>query len=215
MSSLDEEVYSTIFNALRHGVRRKILRMLSVEHLSFTSISEKLGITSPHLTYHLEALGELISKNDSKYRLSVFGKAAVNMMVNVEDAPKPPRLIDRDRIYKALMATLCIFVLIFAGLYWDLSNKYSTQNLDLRSRSLELEDLNAKFMQIKSIVNLAYKFPHSYYVKGVDIVSGYNINYEHNIIDSNYDIIPRDFYIVFYAPQANLTLRMFPWIYYP
>ncbi|MBA7680672.1 hypothetical protein ES703_88993 [subsurface metagenome] len=90
MSEVDEEVYTTIFNALRHGVRRRILRMLSETHMSFTAINYKLYISSSHLTYHLDSLKELVSKNDSGYRLSVFGRAAVDMMNGIEN-PLPAR----------------------------------------------------------------------------------------------------------------------------
>jgi hypothetical protein len=39
--------------------------------------NENLNISSSHLTYHLDSLKELFSKNDSGYKLSVFGRAAV------------------------------------------------------------------------------------------------------------------------------------------
>ena len=49
---------------------------------------EELGVSSSHLTYHLESLGELLSKTDAgDYKLSTFGEAAVNTMRIVEDAP--------------------------------------------------------------------------------------------------------------------------------
>lgn len=85
MSEVDEEVYTTIFNALRHGVRRRILRMLSETQMSFTALNEKLNISSSHLTYHLDSLKELVSKDEASYRLSVFGRAAVDMMNGIED----------------------------------------------------------------------------------------------------------------------------------
>ena len=87
MSEVDEEVYTTIFNALRHGVRRRILRMLSETQMNFTAINEKLNISSSHLTYHLDSLKELVSKKDASYRLSVFGRAAVDMMNGIENPP--------------------------------------------------------------------------------------------------------------------------------
>ena len=87
MSEVDEEVYTTIFNALRHGVRRRILRMLSATQMNFSSINEQLNISSSHLTYHLDSLKELVSKDDTSYRLSVFGRAAVDMMNGIENPP--------------------------------------------------------------------------------------------------------------------------------
>lgn len=87
MSEVDEEVYTTIFNALRHGVRRRILRMLAGTQMTFTALNENLNISSSHLTYHLDSLGELVSKNDYGYSLSVFGNAAVDMMNGIENPP--------------------------------------------------------------------------------------------------------------------------------
>ncbi len=92
MSEVDEEVYTTIFNALRHGVRRRILLMLSETQMNFTTINENLNISSSHLTYHLDSLRELVSKNEFGYRLSVFGWAAVDIMNGIEN---PPRVRER------------------------------------------------------------------------------------------------------------------------
>ena len=78
MSDSGEETYSTMFTSLKHPARRKILRMLAEKPKNFSRILEELGISSSHLTYHLENLGELVTKmDDVKYRLSTFGKAAV------------------------------------------------------------------------------------------------------------------------------------------
>jgi len=88
MEEPEEEVYSTIFNALRHGVRRNILRMLEEREHTFTDMEEKLGLSSSHLTYHLDSLKELITKTETGYKLSVFGRAAVDMMRHVESPPK-------------------------------------------------------------------------------------------------------------------------------
>lgn len=88
MEELEEEVYSTIFNALKHGVRRNILRMLEEREHTFTEMEEKLGLSSSHLTYHLDSLKELITKTETGYKLSVFGRAAVDMMRHVESPPK-------------------------------------------------------------------------------------------------------------------------------
>ena len=56
---------------------------------------EELGVSTPHLTYHLENLGELVSKmDDGQYKLSAFGLATVGAMKGVEDIresePKTP-----------------------------------------------------------------------------------------------------------------------------
>ena len=89
MSGFEEETYSTIFTSLNHSVRRKILKMLSEKPRSFSDMFESLGISSSHFNYHLENLGELVSKTeDGKYRLSFLGEAAIETMSKVEESPK-------------------------------------------------------------------------------------------------------------------------------
>jgi len=84
--SHEEEIYSIMFASLKHPVRRKILRMLGNKSMTFMEMVEELGVSSPHLTYHLESLGELVSKLDNgKYKLSAFGLATVSAMKGVED----------------------------------------------------------------------------------------------------------------------------------
>jgi DNA-binding transcriptional ArsR family regulator len=51
---IDEETYSLIYSSLKHPIRRKILRMLEEQELTFSEILEALKIDSGHLSYHLE-----------------------------------------------------------------------------------------------------------------------------------------------------------------
>ncbi|MDG6222771.1 MAG: winged helix-turn-helix transcriptional regulator [Candidatus Bathyarchaeota archaeon] len=88
MTSFEEETYSSIFTSLNHSVRRKILKMLAEEPRSFSDMFESLGISSSHFNYHLDNLGELVSKTeDGKYKLSFLGEAAMAMMSKVEETP--------------------------------------------------------------------------------------------------------------------------------
>lgn len=88
----DEETYSLIFTSLRHPVRRKILRMLESQELTFSEILEILAIESGHLSYHLENLGDLITRtSDGKYELSSFGFAAMRLMKGVEEYNPPSK----------------------------------------------------------------------------------------------------------------------------
>ena len=84
--SREEEIYSIMFSSLKHPVRRKILRMLGNKPMTFMEMVEELGVSTPHLTYHLESLGELVSKMDNgQYKLSAFGLATVSAMKGVEE----------------------------------------------------------------------------------------------------------------------------------
>ncbi len=118
MAGTEEEIYSIMFTSLKHPVRRKILRMLSDKPMSFMELAELIGVSSSHLTYHLESLGELVFKMDSgQYKLSSFGKATVSAMKGVEEAPeletkRPKKLAPK---WKATFAVLMIAVLLLSG----------------------------------------------------------------------------------------------------
>jgi DNA-binding transcriptional ArsR family regulator len=60
MPDSEEEIYSIMFSSLKHPARRKILRMLADSSMSFSEMLEALGVSSSHLTYHLENLGGLL-----------------------------------------------------------------------------------------------------------------------------------------------------------
>ena len=85
LAANEEEIYSIMFTSLKHPVRRKILRILNDKPLTFKELGDLIGVSSSHLTYHLESLGELIYKMENgKYKLSAFGKATVSAMKGVE-----------------------------------------------------------------------------------------------------------------------------------
>ena len=119
MAASEEEIYSIMFTSLKHPVRRKILRMLNDKPLTFMEMVDKLGISSSHLTYHLESLGELIFKmENSKYKLSTFGLATVSAMKGVEEAPEveTKRRLKLPLKWKAVVAALMVAVLLLAAM---------------------------------------------------------------------------------------------------
>jgi DNA-binding transcriptional ArsR family regulator len=82
----EDETYSIMFAALKHPIRRKILRMLSNTQLSYTQLLKGLDLDTGHMNYYLESLGELVLKSeDGNYRLSQTGQAAIALMEKVED----------------------------------------------------------------------------------------------------------------------------------
>ena len=119
MPDSEEEIYSIMFSSLKHPQRRKILRMLSEKSMTFSELLEALAVSSSHLTYHLENLGELVVKLDNgKYRLSSFGEASVATMRGVEEAPS----IEKKRFaafspkWKTVFVALLIVSVLFASL---------------------------------------------------------------------------------------------------
>ncbi len=124
MSEFEEETYSTIFAALKHPIRRGILRILSEGPRSFTEMQNLFKVDSPYLTYHLDSLKDLVSKTeDGRYRLSSMGDSAIALMIGVEETPKPlaPRYRLKQTIFKAvtiLSIIILISALIPASLYF-------------------------------------------------------------------------------------------------
>ena len=119
MSNPDEEIYSIMFSSLKHPVRRKILRMLSEKPLPFSQMLEELRVSSSHLTYHLENLGELVSKAENgQYKLSTFGEAAVSTMKIVEEAPAVPARhhLALPLKWKTILAVFLVSIILLSSM---------------------------------------------------------------------------------------------------
>jgi len=146
MSNLSKEPYSIMFSSLKHPSRRKILRMLAEKPRNFSKIEEKLGISSSNLTYHLENLGELLTKmDDGSYKLSKLGEAAVITMKGVEESSdiqftNPLSLPLR---WKSLFAFLIIGIVILAGMSYVQFVSFSQLSSDFQLISTEYEHLLA------------------------------------------------------------------------
>lgn len=122
MSDSEEETYSTIFASLKHPIRRRILRVLSTTPESFSDLQKGLRIESPHLTYHLEGLGNLLFKaEDGRYALSSLGQAAVSTMNQVEETPRTPsQLSVPSRRWKiSAVALLVVSILLFSLFFFQ------------------------------------------------------------------------------------------------
>ena len=204
MSEVDDEVYSTIFSALRHGVRRRILRMLSEGHMSFTSLYETLGVSSSHLTYHLDALGELVSKNDAKYKLSVFGRAAYDMMNNVENPPSSFDLIRGHSLYKVVSSLLLISLVVVSGFYINLNNLSISQEKSLMQKDAVIGTMTQSleyFTGFSELIELVKE------KSSVHITSRHDMSYRfYRTLEP--DEMCRDAILVFYSPQDELVLHI-------
>lgn len=149
MSDPEEEIYSTMFSSLRHPARRKILRMLSDKPITFSQMLDELGISSSHLTYHLESLGELVAKTeDGKYKLSRFGETCVNTMRGVEEVPtmQPQRFLSLPFKWKTIFAVFTICIVLVASIA-------IVQTASLNQLAQEHESLEAKYQQLLSWSN--------------------------------------------------------------
>jgi DNA-binding transcriptional ArsR family regulator len=151
MTASEEEIYSVMFSSLRHPARRKILRMLSEEKVTFSQMLEALEIPSSHLTYHLENLGELVVKDeDGKYELSSFGKAAVSLMKGAEEVPetRTKRFSALPLRWKTLYALFIVAIVLLGTISYyqfnsfnNLSNNYSNLQKSYNDIKVQNEDL--------------------------------------------------------------------------
>ncbi|MBT0159547.1 helix-turn-helix domain-containing protein [Candidatus Bathyarchaeota archaeon A05DMB-2] len=151
MPNSEEEIYSLMFSSLKHPQRRKILRMLAERPMTFSELLEELAVSSSHLTYHLENLGELVVKLDNgKYKLSSFGEASVATMKGVEEAPTAPKrhFAAFSPRWKTIFAVLIIASVLFASISMiqyayiaQLSNNHARLQADLDKVKAENEQL--------------------------------------------------------------------------
>jgi DNA-binding transcriptional ArsR family regulator len=152
VSDSEEEIYSVMFSSLRHSARRKILRMLSERKVTYTQMLEELGITSSHLTYHLENLGDLVLKDESgRYELSSFGKAAVTMMRGAEEVPdtRSKRFSALPLKWKSLYAFFIIAIVFLASIsviQFSSFNKLSTDFSSLQKNYVDVVDQNRQLL---------------------------------------------------------------------
>ncbi len=119
LAGTEEEIYSTMFTSLKHPARRKILRLLAAKPMTFMEMVDTMGVSTSHLTYHLESLGELITKTeDGQYRLSGFGQATVGAMKSVEEVPEiqVKRRLGLPFRWKMLFAGLLVCIVLLASL---------------------------------------------------------------------------------------------------
>jgi len=111
-----------ILSALKHPLRRKILRMLSDKPLSFSEIRESVSIDSGHLNYHIKSLGDVVvHTEDGKYALSSVGWAAIELVSNVEEHDKSNRTGKRARrvnrlslVFSAIFAVALLTASVYA-----------------------------------------------------------------------------------------------------
>jgi DNA-binding transcriptional ArsR family regulator len=166
--SHEDEIYSIMFSSLKHPVRRKILRMLGNKPMTFMQMVEELGISSPNLTYHLESLGELISKMDNdQYKLSSFGLATINAMKSIEEVHEAePKRRAASFKWKAVSAALLVVVLVMASmtiLEFTYINQLSNtqkllldENQHLLSYGVGTEKVPSFLQNVSQIDNKAY-----------------------------------------------------------
>jgi DNA-binding transcriptional ArsR family regulator len=155
--STEEDTYTTIFKAMQHPVRRRILRALSAAPVSYTEILRDLNIDNGLLNYHLDALSTLITKDkEEKYTLSEFGRAAINLIRGVEEPDKTKtvaRGIPAQLAIKALAAVLTIAFIVSAAALIDTNNKYLDLTGRYSAQSAEIARLQTTLNRTEASLN--------------------------------------------------------------
>ncbi len=202
MQDRDDELYTTMFNALRHGVRRKVLRILLKRKVSFTTLLKELEISSSHLTYHLDALGELISKDESLYTLSVFGKATVEMMTNIEDPPKRYFQNNPGEVYKYLFTILLTIFVITSALLVNLMDIQASQQSVLDSQAMEIQSLTNELKPLKRFSEL-----YSLVISNPEIKVSSKVALSYFSSESAFDSYQYSILLI-YSPDNNRVLEI-------
>jgi DNA-binding transcriptional ArsR family regulator len=121
MNEYREALYTNMFNALRHKVRREILLSLAEGEKSFTELYNLAGISSSHLDYHLDILDGLVKKSGSKYKLSESGKTTVKIIAKPESSPSQPKTRPSlNVLFKYTTVSLILLILLTFSSYTKL-----------------------------------------------------------------------------------------------
>lgn len=122
----EEDTYSAIFRALRHPIRRRILRMLGGRRMTYTEVLRELGVENGLLNYHLESLGQLVAKREGdRYGVSAYGEAALALYDRVEaEAPRRPEGNAGVAGYAVIVALILVSAAL-GGLYLGQLNENS------------------------------------------------------------------------------------------
>ncbi|MBS7629954.1 winged helix-turn-helix transcriptional regulator [Candidatus Bathyarchaeota archaeon] len=117
----EEDTYTVIFSSLKHPIRRKILRILNESPSTYTELLKSLGLETGVLNYHLDSLRDLLMKSDDKYGLSEYGKAAINLITNVEEPVEKRREEIRlfgHRIKPTTIIIVSLILLLSSNMIW-------------------------------------------------------------------------------------------------
>ncbi len=218
MPDPEEEAYSSIFSALKHPIKRKILRMLRGHPRSFSEMLEAFRIESSHLTYHLEALGTLLYKTkDGKYGLSTFGEAATSMMYQVEEAPRAPlNLPSLPLKWKTVFAALMIGLILIGGLSYAQYQTLNRLSAEYERSEAEVEQLQQLLGQLGQVFNLENTILTNEYIVNGSVgheiaftnVTGYDMRANASFTTRGMSITIHSNQYVIYNPFENSTLEM-------
>jgi hypothetical protein len=142
MADYEEDTYSTIFYAMKHPMRRKIILTVGSHPSTYTEVLTSLGIETGHLNYHLEALsGLLIKRDDGKYTLSEYGLAAKGMLSRTElPSPRKGAIIFRNK--HIWLSSILLVLIMVSGVSVYVTHVNQIREAELvRSTALDARSL--------------------------------------------------------------------------
>jgi len=150
--SEEDDTYSTIFTALKHPIRRNILRRLSISSATYTELLNELGIENGLLNYHIESLHELIRKReDGTYTLSEFGLAGLNLIKRIED-PVPTQTDRYHRNRSLLLQALSVLLIIALSVSsWSFYSSNQVLKSELSNQQSQIETIQTNIQAYTSL----------------------------------------------------------------
>jgi len=146
--------------------------MLASKPMTFMEMVEELGVSSPNLTYHLESLGELISKMDNdRYKLSSFGVATVGAMKGIEEVKTEPKRSSAAFTWKIVSTAFLIAVVLlasFAALQFNSINDLTTAQQSLSEQIQRLQTYGAGSDKVLSFFKNVTKLDTTVYTVSLD-----------------------------------------------
>lgn len=83
---IDDEIEEVVLQALGHGVRRNILRIIgrNEKGACYTDLMDELKLSTGKLNYHLKQLDGLVEKNrELRYILTPLGRKSLNILTSI------------------------------------------------------------------------------------------------------------------------------------
>ena len=150
----EDDTYSTIFTALKHPLRRRILRRLQTAPATYTQLLNELGIEDGLLNYHLENLHELIHKReDGSYILSEFGKAGLSLIKRIED-PVPTQTDKHHRSRTLLVQALSVLLIVVLSINtWSMYQSEQGLRSELSDKQSQIQTLLTRSQPYASLLD--------------------------------------------------------------
>lgn len=211
MMEPEEDTYSSIFQALRHPIRRRILRMLMEKRLSYTEILNELGVDNGLLNYHLENLHDLLAKGeDEKYGLSEFGVLGLTVMDGVE-TPKDKivytKFVNPNNVQSIVVILLLVTSTLLNGY---LAHSLIQQDNQMKEQVNQYEAVSDQLTELSKLYDDVFLSASDGQIM---LVASYELKFVRVGIDRFNYAGPTS--ALFYSPTDNSTAELSLSIVYP